>query len=76
MTRALNAARLRDASYHRAVIHIALNDDPAESKLERIRELATVALVADVWQVSTRVVAMDVKHYRDGSRSVGARVIR
>lgn len=48
----------------RAVVHIALNDDPGETRVSEIQRYVTVALVADVFNVSARTIARAVAAVR------------
>lgn len=57
----------RVAGYRAAVEWIAMNDedDDDHADVEAVAEMVTVALVADVWQVSASVVAADVLEARE-----------
>lgn len=56
---------MKRASYRNAVALIAANDDPGRFDLEAIRGYITVALVADIFGVSTERVARDVQRWRE-----------
>lgn len=60
---------MKRASYREAVEVIALNDEAEEMDAETVRGLASVMVVAAIFDVSTKRVAADVVRYREKVRS-------
>ena len=60
----LTPRRMKRASYRDAIDFIAWNDEPACTDAEEVRGLASVLLVASIFDVTTDRVATDVVRHR------------
>jgi hypothetical protein len=55
---------MKRASYRHAVEAIALNDEPCEAEVEAVMGLASVVIIAALFDVSAERLARDVVRYR------------
>lgn len=55
---------MKRPGYREAVRWIALNDEPTEHRIAEMERLISVALIADLFDVTTLRVARDVIHFR------------
>lgn len=65
---------MRRPTYGSAVLWIALNDETAETDAERIAQLISVVLVADIFGVEPERVARDVLERRAAELAAESRL--